>query len=416
MKPRYTALPSLIVLGILIVTCAGAATDPHYALATAGSELYIFRDQGKWDTKSWSRLLSVTDHPSALAGVATDGRYVYVADNVAGTLTVGTIGDLLGTPTWTEVAPPIVLKNSDDTLRVDNPTQIAVDRSGGVYVVGGPLGTSLDSNFAYVKPTAGDWTTPIVSIGQILNSTLADVAVSNSGANALIAFRRDDPSTATSYTCKATEDAVSAIRSLLPKSFNARAVAVDPSLGTDGYAYVVNNNSDSPPTKGSVRVVDAATGEPRGSSAIELVPNMRPDDVATFTIGEDHYLGITGLNAGAGEAWKVLLDKNSDWVPILTEGSVDSAPIPTAGHHCAASSDGEVFWYTSANGTMGALDAGTWMKLAPTVFDGTIGGMIKLENVTTYAPVPIPEPSSLLSLAGLLGAGLGLLRRRNANA
>jgi len=416
MKRRHAGLWSLIVPGILLVACASQAADPHYALATSANELFIFRDQGKWDTKSWSRLLSVSPDTSTLAGVATDGRYVYVADRTSKSLIVGTVSNLMGAPTWTEVAT-VALEDSGGTLKLKSPSHIAADRLGGVYVIGALSDDGSHSYFAHVKPTAGDWTTPVVSIGNLFESTMADVAVGKSGASAIIAHSMDTVTdTRVSHASKATEGLVSNTQSLSPKSFNARAVAIDAALGTDGYAYVVNNNADSPTTKGSVRVVDAATGAPRGSQAIELVPNMVPEDVTTFTIGTDHYLGIIGHDAGqqCSLAWKVLLDSNSDYAPAMSS-VVSTPPSPssaTTGHQAAASSDGKLFWYVSETGTMGALDTTTWTGLDPLAFDGLVREPLKLENVTDYVPVAVPEPASLLSLAALLATSLAVCRRR----
>ncbi len=410
MKPRHGSsygcarLWGLIVPCILLFACASQAADPHYALATSASELFIFRDEGKWNAKSWSRLY-IAGGTATLAGVATDGRYVYIADNsTEGRLIVGEIGNLGATPTWTQVAN-LPLVSSDGTKKVRSPTRLAADGLGGVYVIGGA--SSGHSYFAHVKPTLNNWTTPVVSIGDLPGSIVADVAVGKSGATGIVAHSKDTPTgTRESQSSRVAGGDVLDIKSLTKKAYNARAVAIHSALGTDGFAYVVNNNADSPTTKGSVRVVDVATGDPKGSDATELAPDLIPEDVTTFTIGADYYLGIIGHNVALtqGQAWRVRV--GIDGMPVMTD--VVTAVVPlTTGHQAAASHDGALFWYVSETGTMDALNTASWTQLAG--FDGLVGAGVKLENVTAYL---IPEPASILSLTGLLAGCLALIRRR----
>jgi len=405
-------LGSLIVPGLLLfASCAAHAAGPHFALATTATELFVFRDQGTWGAKSWSRLLGVNPGSAALAGVAADGSYVYVVDNSAdGKLIVGRVADLLGTPTWVEVAT-VALQSADGSKKVKSPTRLAPDGRGGVYVIGGSQGAN--SYFAYVKPTAGDWALPIVSIGDLPGSVMADVAVGRLGTSAIIAHSKDTPTTTrASHASKVVEGDVSSTTDLSPLCLNARAVAVVQALGADGYAYVVNYNSDSTRTKGSVRAVDIATGMPRGTQGIEL-PDMIPEDVTTFAVGQDYYLGIVGHDAALQRAmvWKVPLSAD-DWTPL--PGSAVSRELPiTTGHQAAASSDGEVLWYVSETGAMGVLDTASWTAMAPPVANGWfLGEGIRLENVAEYPPSLIPEPSSLASLGGLIAAVVSIRRRR----
>ncbi|MGB9620135.1 MAG: hypothetical protein ACPL7K_06970, partial [Armatimonadota bacterium] len=179
-RPGYFVVPVLFVLA----ACGGHASDTHFALATTATELLVFRDQGTWGAKSWSRLFGVNPATAVLAGVTADRSYVYVADaSTDGKLIVGRVADILGTPTWVEVAT-VALQNTDGSKKVKSPTRLAADGNGGVYVIGAAQGGN--SYFAHVKPTAGDWSVPIVSIGNIPDSIMADVAVGRSGASAIV--------------------------------------------------------------------------------------------------------------------------------------------------------------------------------------------------------------------------------------
>ncbi|MDH7602015.1 MAG: PEP-CTERM sorting domain-containing protein [Armatimonadota bacterium] len=386
-----------------------ALCQPRYALATTPSELFLFRDSGKWGTKSWVQLFSITPGSSALAGVASDGRYVYVVDQTARTVIVGTVGNVLEGPVWQQVA--VVTLRSADGKEVPSPRQIAADGLGGFYVTGGASGGK--AYFAHVRPNNGNWSEPVVSIGELASATIVDVAVTKSGQSAIIAHIKDTPSTRSSWTCRATAGAVSDAYSLLPNSYNARAVAMLGRAGSDGYAYVANYNSDSTFTMGSIRVVDAATGIPKGTGATLLAPSMIPDDIAAFTVGENSYLAIIGRASGTGAAWRIALDQTGEWLPLMD--SVISAQIPLAtGHQCAASDDGELLWYTSEDGTLRALRTTTWTTVPPSEFDGTVGESAKLIYVAGFSPLVIPEPSSGASLAALVCGSIAVLRRKRS--
>lgn len=405
---RFLFTCLLAVLGAAIVSHAGVC-QPRYALATTPSELFLFRDSGKWGAKSWAQLFSVTPGSSALAGVASDGRYVYVVDQSSRSVIVGTVGNILEGPIWQEVA--VITLRSADGKEVPSPRQIAADGLGGFYVTGGVV--EGKAYFAHVRPNGGNWSDPIISIGELAGATIADVAVTRSGQSAIIAHIKDTPSTRSSWTCKAAAAAVSDAYSLLPNSYNARAVAILAGAGVDGYAYVANYNSDNTFTMGSIRAIDAATGVPKGTGAVPLAPGLIPDDIAAFMLGENSYLAVIGRASGLGAAWKIALDPSNDWIPLMD--SVVSAEIPLAtGHQCAASEDGELLWYTSEDGTLRALRTATWTSLPPSEFDGTVGELAKLIYVTSFSPLVIPEPASAISLTAFTGAGIGLLRKRRS--
>ncbi len=400
----YTCL--LAAMAAAIATHSGVC-QPRYALATTPSELFLFRDSGKWGSKSWARLFSITPGNSALAGVASDGRYVYVVDQTSRSVVVGTVGNIIEDPIWQEVAVVTLLSAGGN--EVPSPRQIAADGLGGFYVTGGV--SEGKAYFAHVRPNGGNWSDPIVSIGELSGATISDVAITRSGQNAIIAHIKDTPSTRSSWTCKATGVAVSDAYTLLPNSYNARAVAMLAGAGVDGYAYVANYNTDNTFTMGSIRAVDAATGTPKGTGATPLAPGMIPDDIAAFTLGGNSYLAVIGRASGLGAAWKIALDPSNDWIPLMDD--IVSAEIPlTTGHQCAASEDGAVLWYTSEDGTLRALRTTTWTSLPPSEFDGTVGESAKLIYVTSFSPLVIPEPASAISLLAFTGAGIGLLRRR----
>ncbi|MGQ9455141.1 MAG: PEP-CTERM sorting domain-containing protein [Armatimonadota bacterium] len=407
MSRTYLAALYISLVTAAVFPFSAAAAQTHYALATSPSQLFLFRDYGKWGSKSWSPLFSVSPGNSSLAGVASDERYVYVVDQTSRSVIIGTVGNILDTPVWQQVA--VVLLRGEDGTEVPSPRQIAVDGAGGFYVTGGVSGGR--SYFAHVKPSNGSWNQPIVSIGELPGAVIADVAVGKSGTAAVIAHLKDTPSTRTSWTCKAIENTVSDAYSLLPNSYNARAIAVLPSAGTDGYAYVANYNSDNTFTKGSVRIVDIATGAPKGTSATELLPNMVPDDIAAFTVAGSPYLAVIGRAGDIGAAWRIALDPANDW--SLVTSSVVSATVPlTTGHQCAVSDDGQIFWYSSEDHILRALNTTTWTALLSSEFDGNVGEGAKLIYVASFSPQIIPEPSSMFSVGSLLGTALILVRRR----
>lgn len=405
---RTYLIASYIALGAVIALSGSAAVaQTHYALATSPNQLFIFRDYGKWGSKSWSPLFSVSPGSSALAGVASDGRYVYVVDQTSRSVIIGTVGNILDTPVWQQVA--VVPLRDENGTEVPSPRQIAVDGAGGFYVTGGSSGGR--SYFAHVKPTNGSWNQPIVSIGELPGAVIADVAVGKSGTAAVIAHVKDTPSTRSSWTCRAVENTVSDAYSLLPNSYNARAITVLPGAGTDGYAYVANYNSDNTFTKGSVRIVDVATGTPKGTSATELLPNMVPDDIAAFTVAGNPYLAVIGRAGNIGAAWRIALDPVNDWALVMS--SVISATVPlTTGHQCAVSDDGQILWYASEDNILRALNTTTWTALLSSQFDGDVGEGAKLIYVTGFSPEIIPEPGSMLSVASLFSAALIIMRRR----
>ena len=406
MTTKGTLSAVLVTVLLIAIASAHALAQIHYAIATTPNELFLFRDSGKWGTKSWVRLYNTSPGTTTLAGVATDGRYVYVVDQTSRSVVVGTVWNILDTPIWQEVAT-IQLRTADGK-EVPSPRQIAADGKGGFYVTGGVSGGK--AYFAHVKPTNENWTQPFVSIGELPASTIADVAVGKSGDVALIAHIKDSPSTRSSWTCRASENMVSDSYSLLPYSYNARAISVLANAGTDGYAFVANYNSDSTYTTGSIRAVDVATGIPLGTGAVILSPNLIPDDLVAFMLAGNPYLAVIGRTSGTGAAWRISIDPTNNWALIMD--NTVSAETPSAGHQCAVSDDGQVFWYTSEDGTLRALRTANWTELLSSEFDGTVGDSAKLTYVTSFSPQVIPEPASIVSLIAFAVGGLTLLRKR----
>jgi hypothetical protein len=122
------------------------------------------------------------------------------------------------------------------------------------------------------------------------------------------------------------------------------------------------------------------------------------------------YLAVIGRTSGKGAAWRISIDPTNNWALIMD--NTVSAEAPSAGHQCAVSDDGQVFWYTSEDGTLRALRTANWTELLSSEFDGTVGDSAKLTYVTSFSPQVIPEPASIVSLIAFAVGGLTLLRKR----
>ncbi len=381
------------------MACTAVAASQHYALATSGSSLYIFRTQSDsaWGGRNWYDL-GAGFGSTGITGVASYGNYVFVADSGSNSLHIGKIEGIGTTPSYVSIGT-VSLGDPSGSTYVKSPTAVAANENG-VYVVGSSYynGSVGHSYLAYISKTGDGWsssTTSLIDLGQ--NKSMADVVMLANG-QALVAHQ-GGPSVGQAWVSKFFNGAKVDDTNLGENCYVPQAITANDS----GKAFIVNRVYDLT-DKGSVQSYDPASNA-TGGAGEALDPFMIPGDVAAFSVGDDDFIGIIGNNGNSDEAWKVPVSGGA----VDLAGKLPSAGVPSSGQHqAAASADGSVFWFTSwASGRVDAWDTATWSPVIG--FSGALGDTVNVKYITDFS---VPEPSALVSLGGMLAVGIGLLRRR----
>jgi len=393
----------LSIVAMLLASSWACAAN-HFALATTASSLYLLQTESKWGTNSYISLGNPGDSSSRLAGVATSGKYAFVVDAGKNQLYVGTVTDALGAPAFNVLSTVPV---------ADGATSVAVGSDGGVYVVG---------NQAYSYITATDWATPTVQTVSVPGVLIAGVAGLSAGDKAAIINQLvSEPSNpGQSYTALLDGASSSTPKSLEVGCGSPISVAVDPSFGDLGYAYIANRTSSGINDVGSLRIYNPATNGFAGTAIVLSIDNeayqMVPDAISTFFDDTGRYIGIVGtVNGEAQQAWKIAINGGDVSLAGANRTALTGADLSTA-RRTSTSDDGEVYWITGGKtGRVYAWNTKTWTSLD--AFSAVLGDSAIVSYVSSYKPeiippVIIPEPSSVVALATLAAGALGLIRRR----
>lgn len=413
MKKHIRAITGALAL---VLVLAGTAVNalPQLAVAASYTGVYLL------DYPDGPGSIASTADPvltgSNLGGVAIWRDYVFVADGSGGTgrLHIGQIDTTGLTPkiNWTSTVNIGTVAGG-----VNNPSAVAVDESGGVYIISGSRSGGADATHSYAAylPSAGKtWAAAGLNTLDMPTAFFADIdTIGSSGA--IIAHQ--DARDATKHW--AGESWVSAISGANVNATNPtgdhgyepRGIAA----GNNGLSYVVNHSTDKgngAEAWGSISVISNATAQSAVNPAIET-GNFRPTDVSYFSVNGINYLGIVGTTVGGtDQAWRVQLDANG--LPLVAvngsgELSGGSVLTKTLGNStdvfCTASPDGHLFWITNpGTGVVTAINTTTWMGM---------------EVNTTGAPryiaaytAAVPEPASLVVLLTGSAGVFGVIRRR----
>lgn len=427
-------------MAIVLVAGACAGAD-HFALATAANKLFLLRAEGYWTGTSAGPLqvdLSGTGI-SMLGSVATYGEWVYLLDSATNRFYAGKLvynGPLSYRFAAVDLDPSInqlglELKNSANQY-VSLPKRLAVDDQGDAYVIGGSYvndGVTYN-NYAYVSGASSDWTTHAVTISNLGNAPMMDIAACGSGADstAVISSLLSGQGLATHWT-KTQQAVVSTTPAKLTDSYNPGAVAVTAGIGSVPLAYVLGTRSSADDTDmfGTLDVVNLATGARKAQYV--LPDHLSPQDITVVQSGTDFYLAIVGtprnyVEDGDGglipdptlqpaQAWKVKL--SPDGLPDLPSRDefTWSASDHSAGQMIVASGDAQVAWTAHPGlGEVKAWTFNTWGTPASTTFSGTLGEAVT--SIAAFVGIPVvPEPSSMVALAVFaIGAGAMFRRKR----
>lgn len=421
---------ALLVLGLLAGPASCAA--PRYAVAAGQNTIYLLGTNGA-DWGGSSHIPLVTIPGATISGLAVEGNLIFAADVAANALRIYRVQGDIATNPETVLVNTVSLSGGGSMI-LSEPGAIAVTAAGGVFV----LGRQWEDNegmfrytYAYVDPVApGNWAgAATVSIIELANSPLVDVAAFGSGSGAVIAHQRigggqpPGAEAGSTYVTRRIGAATTGITRLLDenKPVNERlnhapqSIAVHPDFGVSGYAYVLNRRASDDPETGSLSVVNTDTLSLVGPTLV--LPNrMLPQDISVFSLSDNgevrNYLAIVGVADGIGgmrqqQAWRIELGSNGlPDMGTLTEYFLNSAD-QSVQHHLASSLDGKITWMTNTEAqTVIALDN------TASVWDQVAGGRFEIKDTIREVKAFVPEPSGLAALALLAGGGAVALRRR----
>jgi len=428
-----------MAIALVAGECAGAE---HFALATAANKLFLLRAEGYWTGTSAGPLqvdLGGTGI-SMLGGVATYGEWVYLLDSATNRFYAGKLvssGPLSYRfaavdfdPDPHKVRKYVELKNAANEY-VSLPKRLAVDDQGDVYVIGGNYVNNgmTYNNFAYVSGASSDWTTHAITISNLGNAPMMDIAACGSGINstAVISSLLNGQGLATHWT-KTQQAAVSTNPAKLTDSYNPGAVAVTTGIGSAPLAYVLSTRSSADDTDmfGTLDVINLVTGTTKAHYV--LPDHLSPQDITVVQSGTDFYLAIIGtpqnyVEDGDGnlipdpalqpaQAWKVKL--SPDGLPDLPSRSkfTWNPSDHSFGQMIVASGDGQVVWTAHPGlGEVKAWTFNTWGNHSSSTFSGTVGEAVT--SIAAFIGIPVvPEPSSMVALAVFAVGAAAMFRRK----
>lgn len=396
-----------VLMGILVVAFALAVTPAsagaQWAVATSYTGVYLLN----LDSGGLSNAMDTGLTGGSLGGVAIWNNYVFVADGTSGNgrLHIGQIDSTGLTPTinW--------LPDSVSLGALNNPSAVAVDATGGVYVISKDRISGAAGYHSYVGylPSQGNtWASAGLNLFDMPTGFLSDIATTGIGSQALVSHRdaRDPEDHWAGQTWISSVNSGGIANTNLPEDEGYYPGGI--AAGTNGISYIANHPLD----RGSISVIDSSSLQSIVTAAIDT-GSFRPTDISFFSIGPTNYLGVVGTSQGANQAWRITLDANG--VPLvavdgdgsLSGGGVLAQMLDTSNEaFCTLSPDGKVFWVTSGN-EVTALDTNTWTSVSVSVTGGP-------RYIAAFTPSdsPVPEPSSLLALlTGSVGL-IGVLKRR----
>ena len=421
MNTRVTQFPIIFLALLLLIASAAWSATPYYAVAAGTSKLYMLSTQADWGDKNYTTLIS--DPTANFSGIAVSGNLLFAADTAKNSLRVYMVSYAGSIPISAQQINEISL-DSTGSLSFLNPDKVVLDATGGVYVMGSAWMDSQNAlryTYAYVKPTSGsDWTNATRNIYELPNSPMVDIAAYGSGNGAIVLHGTDlvgeygSPAfvsrlnAGTVYPGRPGERLDPA--DAPGPNQSPEALAVNLSFGDDGYAYIVNRRGAAG-GGGTLSVVKAQNLAKMGQT-FDLPGNMVPQDICTFSVMENaveqHYLAIVGAPVtGSPKAIRIQLDSTSG-IPLMntvTEFTLDNAQ----NHYLAASDDGAVTWMTSVGinkVTVADNRSGFWNMMMDIQIEDIDQS---IRRIDTFA---VPEPSTMVSLVALAGAGCGFIARR----
>jgi hypothetical protein len=368
----------------LLLMTMDTTTAQQYALAVSRSGLYQVKLSGS--TMSYKRIYDLGSSNWARS-IATYGDQVLVTG-------VSSSGSTLSVLTLKDTGATVDKTISLSAVTYAGP--IAVDSNNGIYI-GDDSGSS--ARYAYLSSTSGAVQTNSIST----DTTHAPlIGVAASGNTAVIISRHDSTVSDQSFITTLTDGSVVNTTSLeVGAEYPRYPVAV---AARAGYAYVLSSYNTIPGSAALSRYsISGGTVDPPAS-----LDDFVPTDITTFSLSGTDYLALIGRTSlGQLQAWKAILSGGSigTWNKTIlgTDGSVD--------FRCSVSSDGSTMWYSSSTGGyVGTMDTASWTKRASISVGDQISGLVGF--TTGMPPVTIPEPSSLLALAGFGAGAIGLYSRR----
>lgn len=403
-----------IVLAAIAAASAGTplqAQIGYFAVGASPSSIYVVRGGARWADDTYVK--SVYGAGSSISGLAVRGNWVFAADKSANRLIVGRLGNILATPILTDIRTIDL-----ETYGVTKPTSVAVDGSGGVYVVSSEKVAGI-SKYAYITAEGGNW-------GGALNVSTTDIAallddvagLGNSGALIACDKTAGDGVPRVAHYVRATGGTAGELSSVptnyLPSQPSAAAALTGVRQSPLGFiASRVDEGSPLNDVTGTLEVFETDSGAAVFSARLDQ--GLNPEDISIFSLNGTNYLSIIGRarkQDNLCQAWRIELSDNG--APLMeTLASFTFTGDTMGGQKCAVSGDGRVFWsthngMTSLGTTVYAMGTENWTG---PLWDLSATQSLGISNIAAFDYVP--EPSSAAALSGLIGM-LVLGRRRRA--
>lgn len=382
-------LKYIFVTALLIISACAQAS--HYAVGISANKLYIMGST----INSYSLTGSGVDLTGVAVKQGTTYDTAYISDS-SGTLHVVRISNVLtGTPVYS-AQQSITLDSS-----ITSPGYVTIDDNGGVYVADKKSG-----NIAYIAP---DSTKSVISSTKL--SGIQGITSYSDGA--MVIGNIGDNIYAATYAGNLSQ---------ISNSYTAAGIASGPTIGQSKYSYAISQlyydgSDESTLNSGGLAVLNSSGAfvnspvsfKSLTAASTALDNGIIPEAISAFEVDSSWYLGIIGYDESYNPyALKVKLDNGiptSD-IDVIALGSNAYSNY----YSCATSPDGTELWFTNPQvGNVQTIDTLSW----------TLGSSYALNDqlvsISGFTPAAtVPEPSSLLALAGFALGALGMIKKHRA--
>ncbi len=410
MKHISTTHLLLCVAIIAILSSPLQAQTGYFAVGASLSSIYVVRGGSTWADDTYVK--PVYGGGTSISGLAVRGNWVFAADKGSNRLIIGRLGNILATPILTDIRTINL-----EEYGVTKPTSVALDESGGVFVISSEKVGGV-SKYAYVTSNGGGWT-GTVSVATASIAAQMDDAAGLGAFGALIACDKTagDGVPRVAHYVKALGDSAGE-PTAVPSNYlpsQPSAVAVLGGVRSSPLGFIASRVDEASPINdvaGTIDVFETQSGAAVFSSRLDQ--GLNPEDIAVFSLNGTNYLSIIGRarkQDNVCQAWRIeLSDNGSPLMETLTSYTFSGDTM--GGQKCAVSGDGRVFWsthngLTPVGATVFAMDTDRWA--------GPLWDLSATQNlgISTIASLEyVPEPSGLTSLAAIIGAfGFGIRRR-----
>jgi hypothetical protein len=190
-----------------------------------------------------------------------------------------------------------------------------------------------------------------------------------------------------------------------------RFVGHDETAGLVAYAYQIGVNSNATDAYGAPVQVNSASfhfnNTPANTADLGLVPNG-PSFIYAYSIKDGHVGGLNMPQASPGE--QILAPTQLNWLPGSTTGSITAQYFDSSHNPLSPGANSATFVVMTSDSQVGQFSANIQASA------GNVGALTKVvaPEGGRIESVPIPEPTTILAWAGVLG-GVALVQRVRKN-